>query len=120
VGLHLKTAGAWAKQSRTGKAWAFGTGHVLRSAAEFWLIGTIGRPPVLAHGERNLIVAPVREHSRKPDALRGAMERLFGGPCCELFARGSREGWSVWGNEIGRFDAIAPARAPGALVEIGA
>jgi N6-adenosine-specific RNA methylase IME4 len=84
---------------------------VLRSAAEFWLIGTIGRPPVRAHNVRNLIAAPVREHSRKPDTLHGKMERLYGGPCCELFAREAHEGWSVWGNEVGRFDADAPAAA---------
>jgi N6-adenosine-specific RNA methylase IME4 len=112
--------GAWAKQSRTGQAWAFGTGHVLRSAAEFWLIGTVGRPRVLAHDERNLIVAPVREHSRKPDALHGKLERLYGGPRCELFAREAREGWSAWGDETGRFDAIAPAAPTAVLVEAAA
>jgi N6-adenosine-specific RNA methylase IME4 len=104
-GFTYKTAGAWAKQSRTGEAWGFGTGHILRSAAEFFLIGTIGSPPVLAHDVRNLIVAPIREHSRKPDALHAAMVRLYGGPGCELFARESRTGWSAWGDESDRFDA---------------
>jgi N6-adenosine-specific RNA methylase IME4 len=99
----------WAKQSRAGEKWAFGTGHVLRSAAEFFLIGTFGRPPVLSHGERNLVVAPVREHSRKPDVLHDVMLRLYGGPGAELFAREAREGWEAWGNELGRFDAIASA-----------
>jgi N6-adenosine-specific RNA methylase IME4 len=108
-GFTYKTGGAWAKQSRTGEKWAFGTGHILRSATEFWMIGTIGRPPVLVHNVRNLIVAPVREHSRKPDDLHVAMPRLFGGPCAELFARETRPGWAAWGNEATHFDAIAAA-----------
>jgi N6-adenosine-specific RNA methylase IME4 len=82
---------------------------VLRSAAEFFLIGTIGRPRVLARDVRNLIAAPVREHSRKPDELHGAMTRLYGGPGAELFARETRPGWSAWGNETTRFDALAAA-----------
>jgi N6-adenosine-specific RNA methylase IME4 len=108
-GFTYKTMGAWAKRSKTGEKWAFGTGHILRSAAEPWLIGTIGRPPVLARDERNLIVAPVREHSRKPDTLHSKMARLYGGPAAELFARETRAGWSAWGNEATRFDAIAAA-----------
>src|SRR5262249_4535928 len=66
-GFEFKTTGAWAKQSPTGSSWAFGTGYLLRSAAEFFLIGTRGRPKPESRSERNLIVAPVREHSRKPD-----------------------------------------------------
>lgn len=104
-GFAFKTAGAWAKQSSTGEKWAFGTGYVLRSAAEFFLIGTIGKPKALSRSVRNLIVAPVREHSRKPDAMHELCEALFGGPRCELFARERRSGWSCWGNEVGKFDA---------------
>ena len=36
-GFAYKSAGAWAKQSSTGKAWQFGTGYCFRSAAEFYL-----------------------------------------------------------------------------------
>ena len=35
-GFRFKTAGAWAKQSRSGRAWQFGTGYLLRSAVEFF------------------------------------------------------------------------------------
>lgn len=102
-GFRYSTMGAWAKQSRSGKAWAFGTGYVFRSAAEFFLVGTRGRPELGARNVRNLVVAPTRQHSRKPDLLRAAIERLLPGPRCELFAREAAPGWDAWGNEVGKF-----------------
>lgn len=99
----FKSAGAWAKQSKTGERWAFGTGYVFRSAAEFYLVGTIGKPRVLSRSIRNLVAAPVREHSRKPDQLHADLEHLYAGPRAELFARQQRDGWDVWGNEVDRF-----------------
>lgn len=103
-GFTFKSAGAWAKQSSTGKAWAFGTGYCFRSAAEFYLLGTIGKPRVLSRSVRNLIVAPVREHSRKPDTLHADVETLYAGPYAELFAREARPGWDAWGNQVGKFE----------------
>jgi N6-adenosine-specific RNA methylase IME4 len=85
-GFVFKTAGAWAKQSRTGAHWHFGTGYLLRSATEFFLIGTRGRIEQLTHDNRNLIVAPTREHSRKPEAMYALIERAWPGPYVELFA----------------------------------
>lgn len=110
-GFKFKTAGSWAKQSKTGKKWAFGTGYLLRSASEFYLIGTIGNPKTAVKDVRNLIVAPVREHSRKPDQMRHDLERMFPDvPRVELFARAPADGWDVWGNQTDRFDA--PESAP--------
>lgn len=102
-GFAFKSAGAWAKQSSTGGKWAFGTGYCYRSAAEFWLLGTIGKPQQLVRNVRNLIVAPVREHSRKPDEMRRAIESLWDGPYVELFAREPTPGWAAWGNEADHF-----------------
>lgn len=102
-GFTFKSAGAWAKQSSTGERWAFGTGYVFRSAAEFYLVGTIGKPRVLNRATRNLIVSPVREHSRKPAQLHDDIERLYAGPYAELFARAPRPGWDAWGNDTERF-----------------
>ena len=102
-GFEYKTAGAWAKQSATGESWAFGTGFILRSAAEFFLIGTRGNPKVQSRSVRNLIVAPVREHSRKPDDGHAICEQLYAGPYLELFARQRRQGWDCWGNETTKF-----------------
>lgn len=106
-GFTFKTAGAWAKQSSTGGKWAFGTGYVFRSAAEFYLVGTRGRPPVRSRSVRNLIVAPIREHSRKPDETHRMCESLFDGPYLEMFAREPREGWTVWGNQTEKFGVAA-------------
>lgn len=102
-GFTYKSAGAWAKQSSTGLRWHFGTGYCYRSAAEFWLLGTIGHPKQKSRSIRNLIVAPVREHSRKPDEMRRDTELLFDGPYIELFAREPAPGWMSWGNETGKF-----------------
>ena len=105
-GFTFKSAGAWAKQSSTGEKWAFGPGYCFRSAAEFFLLGTIGKPPVLSRSIRNLIVAPVREHSRKPNQFISNAEALFPGPRLELFSRQKRPGWTVWGNETDKFEEI--------------
>lgn len=121
-GFGFVTAGAWAKQSSTGDKWAFGTGYVRRSAAEFYVIGKHGEPAIKdgAAKIRNLIVAPVREHSRKPDRMYEEIEASFEGPYLDLFSRSSgRHGWSYWGDEKGKFavlnsprDAQAPPGAP--------
>ena len=103
-GFSFKTAGAWSKQSSTGAKWAFGTGYCCRSAAEFFLLGTIGKPRQRVRNVRNLIVAPVPQHSRKPDQMRGDIEALWPGPYAELFARESTPGWDAFGNEVSKFN----------------
>lgn len=111
-GFAYKTAGAWAKQSSTGRKWAFGTGYTFRSAAEFFLVGMRGSPPVRSKSVRNLIVAPVRQHSRKPDDLHAMCESLFDGPYLELFSREARPGWTGWGLETDRFGPEGDRGAP--------
>lgn len=104
-GFRFKTTGAWAKLSSTGAKWSFGTGYLLRSAAEFFLIGTRGSLPSAVRDVRNLVVAPVREHSRKPDSLRADLERMFPDvPRLELFARQEVPGWASWGNQTEKFN----------------
>ena len=102
-GFQFKTAGAWAKQSSTGRKLAFGTGYVYRSAAEFWLFGTRGKPKSKSKSIRNLILAPVREHSRKPDQMRTMIETQFDGPYLELFGRQGAENWDTFGNQVNLF-----------------
>lgn len=109
-GFTFKTMGAWAKRSRADGGWAFGTGYILRSTAEFYIIGTRGKPRTAARDVRNLIVAPAREHSRKPDQMHDNLDRMFPlSARCELFARTLREGWESWGYETDKF-----GRSPGA------
>jgi len=52
---------------------------------------------------RELILAPRREHSRKPDEFYRRVEQYCEGPFADLFAREQRPGWDVWGDEVGRF-----------------
>lgn len=116
-GFAYKTMGAWAKLSKTGGKQAFGTGYVYRSALEPWLLGQFGKVAPISRSVRNLIgddlagldewaiASPVREHSRKPEAMHKSIEALFDGPYCELFARARRPGWDAWGNEVGKFAA---------------
>jgi N6-adenosine-specific RNA methylase IME4 len=53
------------------------------------------RPPSVIH-------APRREHSRKPDEAYEIIERMYPTlPKIELFARQTRPGWEVWGNQVG-------------------
>jgi MT-A70 len=57
-------------------------------------------------------MAPVGEHSEKPEEVRRRIERLFPGPYLELFARKPVDGWAMWGNEIPRDAIAAPIEAP--------
>lgn len=47
----------------------------------------------------NLIRTMKREHSRKPDEIFPIIESCSSAPFLELFARGVREGWVLWGNQ---------------------
>ncbi|MEE7478444.1 MT-A70 family methyltransferase [Methylobacterium hispanicum] len=110
-GFTFSTAGTWVKTTSGGKL-AFGTGYVLRSASEPFLIGKFGQP-VTGRAVRSVILAPAREHSRKPAEAYAAAEALMPGALrrADLFSRESRPGWDAWGNEAGRFDAPALAAA---------
>jgi N6-adenosine-specific RNA methylase IME4 len=56
---------------------------------------------------RELVIAPRRQHSRKPDAVAEGIEQLVPGPHLELFARECRAGWIAWGDEVGKFQREA-------------
>lgn len=91
----------WAKRQKTDESkWAMGTGYWTRSNAEICLLAARGTPLRHAKDVRQLIIAPRREHSRKPDEAIESIERLVSGPYLELFARPPhRDGWDVWGLE---------------------
>jgi N6-adenosine-specific RNA methylase IME4 len=84
---------------------AFGGGLTTRKNCEFVILGKRGRPKRPAADVRELIIAPRREHSRKPDELYERIERYCAGPRLDLFGRQSRSGWAVYGDEAGKFDA---------------
>lgn len=80
-----------------------GLGKWTRKETEFCLLFTRGKPKRLSGGVREIINAPRREHSRKPDETYGRIEELVGGPYLELFSRTTWPGWEVWGNQTGKF-----------------
>ena len=84
--------------------WFTGMGYWTRANPEMCLLGTRGKPKRINKDVRQLIVAPRREHSRKPDEIYDRIERLVGGPYLEMFARQTRPGWDSGGNEVGKFD----------------
>lgn len=51
-----------------------------------------------------ILVTQQREHSRKPDEQYDLIERCSFGERLELFARGPREGWTVWGNQAEHYE----------------
>lgn len=109
-GFKFVTSGVWVKRGpRSGKL-AFGTGYVLRSCSEPFLLGKIGDPPTTSKSVRTVIEAARRQHSRKPDQAYAIAEKLFGDVArVELFSRQSRPGWTTWGAESTLFDGGEPA-----------
>lgn len=119
-GFEYKTGGCWLKRTASGKT-AVGTGFILRSCTEPYLVGSIGRPTIVSRSIRNVIEtteeveafptaieAIRREHSRKPAEMRENLDLL----CpwarkAELFAREPWAGHHVWGQESARFAEVS-------------
>jgi N6-adenosine-specific RNA methylase IME4 len=99
------TCFTWIKTNRDGSPFK-GCGYWSRQNSERVLLGVRGRPIRLARDVGEVILAPRREHSRKPDEFYRAVERLLPGPRIDLFSRESRPGWDCWGNEVSKFDLI--------------
>jgi N6-adenosine-specific RNA methylase IME4 len=87
---------------------AMGGGKTTRKNSESCWLGRRGNPQILSHGVREVIVAPRREHSRKPDEFYARVEAFCDGPRLDLFGRQSRPGWTVYGDEPTLFDRRAP------------
>lgn len=83
-------------------------GYWTRANSEVCLLATRGSPKRLNADVKQAIVEPRREHSRKPDCVYERIERLVEGPYLELFARTRRPGWTAWGNEVNKFNALCP------------
>ena len=88
---------------------SMGMGYWTRANSEVCLLATRGKPKRLNADVRQGIIAPRREHSRKPDGIHERIERLVAGPYLELFARQrGRPGWNYWGNEVDKFAPMTP------------
>jgi N6-adenosine-specific RNA methylase IME4 len=84
VGIHLqdyyKTIGfIWVKVNKKNGKPSTGMGHYTRANAEICLLATRGKPRVKDHGVNRVILAPRREHPRKPNEQYPRIMRLFEG-----------------------------------------
>ncbi|MDR0968668.1 MAG: hypothetical protein LBL99_03500 [Holosporaceae bacterium] len=101
-GFKYKTNIVWEKIRKDGNPDGRGVGFYFRNVTELLLFGVRGekvRTLAPARSQVNLIRSQKREHSRKPDEIFDIIEKCSGGPYLELFARGKRENWVLWGNQ---------------------
>jgi N6-adenosine-specific RNA methylase IME4 len=101
-GFAYKSNLVWHKVRKDGGSDGRGVGFYFRNVTELLLFGARGRGArTLPPGRRqvNLVAARKREHSRKPDEQYPLIEACSPGPFLELFGRGLRPGWTVWGDQ---------------------
>jgi len=101
-GFTYKTNIIWEKIRQDGYPDGRGVGFYFRNVTEILLFGIRGknnRTLQPARTQVNLIRSRKREHSRKPDEFIPLIESCSSGPYIELFARGDRAGWDMWGNQ---------------------
>lgn len=102
----LVVMGAWGFDYRSQVIWAkdrIGTGYWFRNRHELLLVGVRGEVPAPSPGTQwdSFVIAPVAEHSAKPEVFLEMIEAYFPTvPKIELNRRGpARPGWDAWGNE---------------------
>jgi len=101
-GFDYKSNVIWHKVRKDGGSDGRGVGFYFRNVTEIILFGTRGKNArTLSPGRSqvNMIQTRKREHSRKPDEQYDLIEACSPGPFLELFARGTRPNWSLWGNQ---------------------
>lgn len=105
-GFQYTTNLVWEKVRKDGQPDGRGVGFYFRNVTEILLFGqrTAKKSEKFrtldpARSQVNLIRTQKREHSRKPDEFVRLIEACSPGPYIELFARGDRDGWAMWGNQ---------------------
>ncbi len=101
-GFEYKTNIIWEKVRKDGMPDGRGVGFYFRNVTEILLFGVKGdknRTLQAGRSQVNLIRAMKREHSRKPDEFIPLIEKCSSSPYLELFARGNRDGWDMWGDQ---------------------
>jgi N6-adenosine-specific RNA methylase IME4 len=99
-GFTYKTNLIWHKVRKDGGSDGRGVGFYFRNVTEVLLFGVRGqnaRTLKLGRTQVNLLSSRKREHSRKPDEQYDVIRGCSRGPFIELFARGTRVGWTTWG-----------------------
>lgn len=106
-GFNYKSNIVWYKVRKDGGPDGRGVGFYFRNVTELLLFGVRGKDVrTLAPGRRqpNVIATRKREHSRKPDEAYDIVEACSPGPFLEIFARGTRPGWTSWGNQAEEYE----------------
>lgn len=101
-GFSYKSNLIWHKVRKDGGSDGRGVGFYFRNVTELVLFGIRGRKARTLEPARrqvNFLATRKREHSRKPDELYDIIEACSPGPYLELFARGTRKGWTSWGDQ---------------------
>jgi N6-adenosine-specific RNA methylase IME4 len=101
-GFTYKTNIIWYKVRKDGGPDRRGVGFYFRNVTEMILFGVRGknaRTLQPGRSQENIISTRKREHSRKPDEQYDLIEACSPAPRIELFARGPRDNWFVWGNQ---------------------
>lgn len=101
-GFNYKSNLIWHKIRKDGGSDGRGVGFYFRNVTEVLLFGVRGKNArTLAPGRSqvNYIASRKQEHSRKPEEQYRIIESCSPGPYLEMFARGSRSGWTYWGNQ---------------------
>jgi len=101
-GFQYKSNLVWHKIRKDGGSDGRGVGFYFRNVTELILFGVRGknaRTEAAGRSQVNMLQTRKREHSRKPDEQYPLIEACSPGPYLELFARGERPNWSVWGNQ---------------------
>ena len=105
-GFAYKANIVWHKIRKDGGPDGRGVGFYFRNVTELLLFGVRGpKARTLTPGriQVNFLATRKREHSRKPDEQYRLIEACSPGPHLELFARGPRTGWTVWGNQAAAY-----------------
>lgn len=103
-GFEYKSNIVWEKVRKDGAPDGRGVGFYFRNVTELLLFGikeksAPNRTLAPARSQVNILRTMKREHSRKPDEMVSIIEACSQAPRIELFARGTRDGWDMWGNQ---------------------
>jgi N6-adenosine-specific RNA methylase IME4 len=113
-GFTYKSNLIWYKTRKDGGPDRRGVGFYFRNVTEILLFGVRGkdvRTLEPGRSQENVIATRKREHSRKPDEQYPLIEACSWGPRLEMFARGPRKGWTVWGNQAEDYQPDWPTYA---------
>lgn len=113
-GFTYKSNLIWYKTRKDGGPDRRGVGFYFRNVTEILLFGVRGRDVRTldpGRSQENVIATQKREHSRKPDEQYPLIEACSWGPRLEMFARGPRPGWTVWGNQAEDYEPDWPTYA---------